>query len=182
MNKKILSLSAALVLTLSLAACSKAPTETTSPSGTTVPGTTAPVETTKPTQTPPPETTVPETTAPETTQQVLVDEEDFTVKITGFDPKDLLGFSMELFLENKDDEDLMFSLRDVSINDFMIDPLWAAEVTAGKKANESVTFLKSELEKNGIESVQSITFTLVVYESNNAASDDRFEKTFTVNP
>ena len=177
MNKKLFTLGTALVLALSLAACGEAATETTIPSGSTTPGTTAPAETTKPQ-----ETTQPETTAPQSSEQVLADSEDFTVKLKGFNPNDLLGFSMELFLENKDDESLMFSIRDVSVNSFMIDPLWASEVASGKKANESVTFLASELEKNDIESVQEISFTLVVYESDDMSAEYKLEKTFTVNP
>lgn len=178
MNKKILTMGAALVLTLSLAACSgNADSETTVPSTGTVPTTTAPAATTQPQ-----ETTVPETTAPEQSETVLVDNEDITVKLKGFNPNDLLGFSMELFLDNKQDESLMFSARNVSVNGFMIDPFWASEVAAGKKANESVTFLSSELEKNGIETVEEITFTLVVYESDDMTAEYLLEQTFTVNP
>lgn len=177
MCKKMMILSAALVLTLSLAACSKAEGETTFPSGTTAPSTTAPAITTKPQ-----ENTQPETTAPQNSEQILADSEDFAVKLKGFNPDDLLGFSMELFLENKDDESLMFSIRDVSVNSFMIDPFWASEVAAGKKANESVTFLSSDLEKNGIETVEEISFTLVVYESDDMSAEYKLEKTFTVNP
>ena len=177
MNKKLFTLGIALVLTLSLAACGEAVTETTIPSGSTTPSTTAPAETTKPQ-----ETTQPETTAPQNSERVLVDSEDFTVKLKGINPDDLLGFSMELFLENKDDESLMFSIRDVSVNSFMIDPLWASEVASGKKANESVTFLASELEKNDIETVQEISFTLVVYESDDMSAEYKLEKTFTVHP
>lgn len=177
MCKKLMILSAALVLTLSLAACSKATDETTFPSGSTAPSTTAPVGTTKPE-----ETTQPETTAPQSSEKVLAENDDFTVMLKGFNPDDLLGFSMELFLENKDDESLMFSVRDVSVNSFMIDPFWASEIAAGKKANESVTFLSSDLEKNGIEKVEEITFTLVVYESDDMSAEYKLEQTFTVNP
>lgn len=177
MCKKILTFGAALALILTMSACGKAESETTFPSGSTAPSTTAPAETTKPQ-----ETTQPETTAPQNSERVLADSEDFTVKLKGFNPDDLLGFSMELFLENKDDESLMFSIRDVSVNSFMIDPLWASEVAAGKKANESVTFLASELEKNDIETVQEISFTLVVYESDDMSAEYKLEKTFTVNP
>ena len=174
MCKKILIMIAAMAVILSLAACGSS-TETTVPSGST-----APSVTTKPTE--PTVSTIPETTAPAVTETVLVDSEDCVVKVTGFDPKDFMGFSMKLFLENKEDENLMFTIRDASINGFMIDPLWASEVAAGKKANEIVTFLKTDLEKNGIETVEEITFTLVVYESDEITTEHLVEKTFTVKP
>jgi outer membrane lipopolysaccharide assembly protein LptE/RlpB len=174
MCKKILTLITSMAVILLLAACGSS-SETTVPSGSTTPSVaTKPVQTTV--------STTPETTAPAVTESLLVDSEDCIVKVTGFDQNDLLGFSMKLFIENKEDENLMFSIRDASVNGFMIDPFWANEVAAGKKANETVTFLKSDLEKNGIETVEEITFTLVVYESDEITTEHLVEKTFTVKP
>jgi outer membrane lipopolysaccharide assembly protein LptE/RlpB len=174
MCKKILTVITSMAVILLLAACGSS-SETTVPSGSTTPSVaTKPVQTTV--------STTPETTAPAVTESLLVDNEDCIVKVTGFDQNDLLGFSMKLFIENKEDENLMFSIRDASVNGFMIDPFWANEVAAGKKANETVTFLKSDLEKNGIETVEEITFTLVVYESDEITTEHLVEKTFTVKP
>ena len=74
MNKKLFTLGIALVLTLSLAACGEAVTETTIPSGSTTPSTTAPAETTKPQ-----ETTQPETTGPAVTDSIPAETESTPV-------------------------------------------------------------------------------------------------------
>ena len=181
MCKKILAMSAALVLTLSMAACGNAGTETTVPSGTTEPS-----SATQPSQsTPSTETTVPETTVatePVASEIVLVDNEACTVKVTGFDPNGILGYGVKFFLENKIDESLMFSVKDVSVNGFMIDPFWASEVAGEKKANETITFLANDFKENGVETVSEITFTLTVYESDDVLSDNIVEETFTVKP
>ena len=181
MCKKMIAMSAALALTLSLAACGKAESETTIPSGSTAPSaTTQPSETTRPS-----ETTVPETSGQAEVafeELVLVDNDNCTVKVVGIEEDGLFGYGVKLFLENKTQQNLMFSTTDVSVNGFMVDPLWAATVSAGKKANETVTFLSSDFETNGIKTVEEITFTLNVYDNDNILSGNLLEEIFTINP
>ena len=76
----------------------------------------------------------------------------------------------------------MFSVDDVSVNGFMCDPFWASTVSAGKKANEKITFSEKSFEENGIEAVEEITFTLHVYDSNDFSADSVLKKTFTIQP
>ena len=181
MCKKFMAMSAALVLTLSMAACGNSGSETTVPSGSNSPSvTTQPIETTQPT-----ETTQPETSgAPEAAfeELVLVDSENCTVKVTGIEEDGLFGYGIQVFLENRTEKNLMFSVSDVSVNGYMIDPFWATTVASGKKANETITFLSDDFEKNGIEAVTDITFTLNVYDNDDILADDLVEETFTINP
>lgn len=135
----------------------------------------------------PVQTTAPPTTAqPETTprfhETVLVDDDNCTVIIKGIDPDNLFGYTLNVYLENKTDKELMFSVDDVSVNGFMCDPFWASTVSAGKKANEQINFLESEFEKNGIQEVKEISFTLNVYDSNDWTDEYLVEKIFTVTP
>ena len=115
-------------------------------------------------------------------EQVLVEDENITVKITGTQEDSLWGYTVKIYLENKTDKELMFSVDDVSVNGFMCDPFWASTVAAGKKANEKITFSESAFKENGIEAVEEISFTLHVYDSNDLAADSLLKKTFTVNP
>ena len=182
MCKKFLVMGTALVLTLSLAACGKAEGETSVPSGTT----TAPSVTTQPSvTTEPTETTIPETTGESEVafeELVLVDNEDCTFKVVGIEENGMFGYGVKVFLENKTDDNLMFSVSDVSVNGFMIDPFWASTVAAGKMANEQITFLESDFETNGIEKVDEITFTLRVYDNDDLTEEDVLKETFTINP
>jgi hypothetical protein len=59
----------------------------------------------------------------------------------------------------------MFSLDDVSVNGYMVDPFWATEVAAGKKSNNDVTFSSEAFEEIGIETADEIAFTLNVYDA-----------------
>ena len=173
MMKKLIVILAALALIVS-AGCAAAPVETT----------TKPVmQTTVPTTevTTVPETTIPETTAP-VTELTLVDDENCTVIIKGYDADALLGYGVNVYLENKTDKELVFSLGEVSVNGYMCDPFWATTVSAGKKANEQITFFESDLEANGIENVEEISFTLNVYDNADWLAEYLVKESFTVNP
>ena len=124
---------------------------------------------------------MPETTAP-VAELTLVDDENCTVIIKGYDEDALLGYGVNVFLENKTDKELMFSVGEVSVNGYMCDPFWAQVVSAGKKANEQIIFFESDLVANGIENVTEITFTLNVYDNGDWLSEYLVKEVFTVNP
>ena len=174
MFKKLLVTLATLALLFS-AGCAAPSTETT-----TKPAPETTVPTTEDTTTVP-ETTVPETTTP-AAEVILVDDKNCTVIVKGYDENALLGYAVNVFIENKTDKELMFSVSEVSVNGYMCDPFWAKTVSAGKKANEQITFFESDFESNGIEIVEDITFTLKVYDSNDWTADKLVEQTFTINP
>ena len=173
--KKFLTIIAVLALVLTMVACSSAGSDT--ETGTDPVTTTSPLQTTVPAT-----TTQPETTALKFEQITLVDNENCTVIVKSIDPDNLFGYTLNVFLENKTDKELMFSVDDASVNGYMCDPFWVSTVSAGKKANKQISFSESDLEANGITEVTDITFTLNVYDNSDWTADYLVEETFTVNP
>ena len=175
---KIFALIAVMALAVSMAACSSsADAETSQPEGSTAATTTPSTQsTTKPST----QATTAPTTEPASKEIVLADTDDVTVKITGVDEKGMLGYALNVYLENNTDLELMFTVENVSVNGFMVDPMWADTVDAGKKANETISFLKSDFEKNGIETVEEITLTLRIYDNNDWTAEDIFKDTVTI--
>ena len=167
MNKKFTSATVAALLAASLAACGGTPAPETRPAPTT-----APTETTL-------EVTQPAIVFEET---VLVDNEHCTFKITAIEENNLLGYTLKAFLENKTEKELMFSLSNVSVNGFMCDPVWAASVSAGMKANENIRFSESDFLSNRISQVTEIQFALDVYDSNDWNAAHLVSETFTLYP
>lgn len=172
--KKIFALCAAAALVFSLAACQSSPDEETSTTGSTA--------ATKPSTQATTETTAPATTAPAFQEIVLADNDDVTVKIVAVEEDNLWGYTLKAFLENKTDKKLMFTMDNVSVNGFMCDPFWATVVDSGKKANDDISFSDSDFEKNGIEAVEEITFTLRIYDNDDWMADDIFNETITIKP
>lgn len=173
---KILSMIAVAALVFTMVACSSTGSDVET-------GTDPIVTTTTPVQTTVPATTTqPETTVPLFSEITLVDNENCTVIVKSVDPDNLFGYTLNVYLENKTDMELMFSVDKVSVNGFMCDPFWASTVSAGKKANQQISFSKSDFEANGITEVTDISFTLNVYDNNDWTADYLVEETFTVNP
>lgn len=113
---------------------------------------------------------------------VLVDNDEITVIATGFDPGSVWGYTMNLYLVNKTDKTLMFSLENVSVNGLMVDPFWACDVIGNKVAFSSVSWNSSDFEENDITTVEEIEFSLRVSDYEDWSANDLFNEVLTVNP
>lgn len=109
---------------------------------------------------------------------VFVDDENCMFKITGIEEDDIFGYTLKADLENKSDKNMMFSIKDASVNGYMCDPFWATSVQSGKKAKSDISFYNSSFEELGIEEVEEIEFTLRVYDKDDWMADPFVEDTF----
>ena len=75
-------------------------------------------------------------------------------------------YTINCFVENKTDRDLLVSWDNVSVNGMMVDPFWASAISAGKMLYTTVNFYRDDLAAQGIENVTEIEFTLVAYDYN----------------
>jgi len=61
-------------------------------------------------------------------------------------------------LENDGDTGITVQTRNFSVNSVMIDTMMSADVQPGKKSNDSITMMGSDLENNGITSIEELVF------------------------
>ncbi len=113
---------------------------------------------------------------------ILFDDENCTMIVTGFSSGTIWGYSANVYLVNKTDETLMFSVGDAAINGFMCDPFFATTVAPGKQCITSINWTKDALKENDITQVEKITLPIRVYEAADWLGDDLINKTFTLNP
>lgn len=111
---------------------------------------------------------------------ILIDNDYITAIATGYEEDDLWGYTVNLFLINKTDNEIMFSADDVSVNGIMCDPFFAETVSAGKCSFSSMSFSDTTLEENGIESIEEIEFNLSAYDLNNFMSDGFADEKITL--
>lgn len=117
---------------------------------------------------------------PAATDHVLVDDDNCSVIITGYEPDNSWGYAMKLYLVNKTDRDMVFSVDDSSVNGIMCDPFWADIVCAGKASYSTVLWDKNALAENDITEVKEISLPLRVYadeDIGNPYVDETFELT-----
>lgn len=115
-------------------------------------------------------------------ETVVVDNDQVSFIILGTSTDSIWGYTLICYLENKTDKTLMYSWNDVSVNGFMADPYWASDVAPGKKSYCSISFSNSEFEKNGITEVNSIEYSLRIFDSDDWLADDVYNGTNTYTP
>lgn len=113
---------------------------------------------------------------------VVIDNEYVTVIVTGYENDDIWGYTVNLFLLNKSDKNVMFSVDDASVNGYMADPFYATSVSAGKCAFSSMAWSDTTFEENGITDVEEIELTFRVYDQDNWLGDDFANQTVTLKP
>lgn len=114
--------------------------------------------------------------------QVLIDNEKCKVTFIGTENDPIWGYTLNLYLENKSDSSVMFSVEDVSVNGYMIDPFWAKTVSAGNVAFSGISFSTSALEENNIETVEAIELTIRANNDEDYSANDYAKETVTINP
>ncbi len=148
-------------------------TNTVPPSGTATPTSSAPTATPKPT----------DTILYTIKNEVVVDTEYCSFAIMSAEEDHIWGPTLKVLCENKTEgQTLMFSVDDVSVNGYMVDPFWSSSVAAGKKDSSSISFSHSSLQENGLTSLDEVEFSLRIYDYDDWTADHLIDQRFTVYP
>lgn len=80
------------------------------------------------------------------------------VRIVGkyVDEDSIWGNGIVLYLENNTDQNIIVQVDDMSVNGFMMTPYLSSTIYANKKAIDDITLMQSELDENGIDSVEDV--------------------------
>ena len=104
-----------------------------------------------------------------------------TAMIYAGEGTDWMGrYEISVYLKNDTDRNAMFSVDDVSVNGFMMNPYWAKEMPARSQAISTITWSKDDFEENGIVDVSEIEMKVRVYDSENWTADDFFNSVVTI--
>ncbi len=152
MFRKFTLPAAALLLALSLTACTSPQTgdESQSQEDQT---TTAPVTSQKPSEENKPTKVTVEKT-------VIYDSNDCKVTINSLDYDGLLGPELKVTLENNSNRDITVQVQNFSVNDLMVETYFSATVAAGKKSNDAITIAENDLERSEITQMKNLEFIL----------------------
>ncbi len=97
-------------------------------------------------------------------EQVLWENDVCVITALAFETDSIWGDELKVQIENKSDKVIHVGSDALIVNDYMITDLFAAEVAAGKKTNEKIDLMSSQLEAAGIENVGKIELYLYYYE------------------
>jgi len=94
---------------------------------------------------------------------LLVDESDIKITAKSLSYDSLMGTELKLLIENNSDSNLTIQCRNSSVNGYMIDSMMSVDVASGKKANDSITFLDSDLDLCDIDTIADIEFSFHIF-------------------
>lgn len=94
------------------------------------------------------------------------------IRIVGktVDENSFWGTAILLYLENNSGKNIGISVDDMSINGFMMNPLFSTTVYAGKKSIDDITVFSSDLEENGIEIIEEVELKFHIYDADSYAT------------
>ncbi len=98
-------------------------------------------------------------------EQVLLEQSGIKITATEYVSDSIWGDGIKLLLENNSDKTVMVGCKALIVNNYMITDLFASEVAAGKKANETMYLSSSALKAAGIDTVGQIEVYFHVYDS-----------------
>ena len=75
------------------------------------------------------------------------------------------GTAILLYSENTSGKNVGISVEEMSINGFMMNPLFATTVYDGKMSLDEITIFSSELEENGIEEIEEVELKFHIYDN-----------------
>ena len=89
------------------------------------------------------------------------------IRIVGktVDEDSFWGTAILLYIENNSGKNVGISVDDLSINGFMMTPMFSTQVYDGKMAFKNIDILSSELKDNGIESIDEVELKFRIYDA-----------------
>ena len=95
-------------------------------------------------------------------ETVLYDQDGVRITATGLDMQAVLGPELSFQVENNTQQNLVVQPEWCTVNGYMMSDLFSADVAAGKKANDTMYFPSSSLERCGIDTVTDIAMELKI--------------------
>lgn len=97
-------------------------------------------------------------------ETVLFEQEGVRVTAKGITDDAFFGKGIEVLIENDSERNIGVQCNSIVVNNYMIDDLFSSTVAAGKKANETITLLSTNLEEAGIQTISEINISFHVFD------------------
>ena len=129
------------------------------------------------------ENAVPFVREAEATDKVIADNDMVTVIVTGVRENDTFeAQDLCFYFVNKTDKEIMFTIEDVSVNGYMMDPFFATTVNPGFSRFADASWFDDELSDHGIDKITEIEFTFVSRDANDWDAEDIINEKVIYNP
>ena len=114
-------------------------------------------------------------------ENIIYTSENIKVTYLGTENNKVFGPELKLKIENLSEQNISLSIKNSSVNGIMIDAVFYADITPGKTANKSVTFLINNLADNNITEIDTFEFSFNIYNSDTLENIENTDM-ITINP
>ncbi len=97
--------------------------------------------------------------------EVVYDQNGIKITTKSLDNDSFFGPKLKLLIENDSEKNITVQARNVSVNGYMVSALMSADVAAGKKTNDDLTFMESSFEDCGITTIANIELNFHIFDS-----------------
>lgn len=118
----------------------------------------------------------------EDSDTVLVDDDNVSVIVTGYEEDDIWGYTVKMFMVNKTGKRLMYAVEDASVNGYMADPFYANSLEPNTCEFTDMSWSDTALEEISVDKVENIEFKLMIYDEDDFGADHLVDETITLKP
>ena len=104
-------------------------------------------------------------TTPADTGTELYNADGIRIVGKAVDENSFWGTAILLYCENNSGKNVGISVEEMSINGFMMNPVFTTSVYDGKMSIDDVTIFTSDLEDNGIETIEEVELKFHIYDA-----------------
>lgn len=98
-------------------------------------------------------------------EQILYDAEGVTITAKSLEEGGIFGPEIQLLIENNSEQDICVQIRNGSVNGYMVDYQMSADVPAGKKVNDGISLMQTDLDDAQIEEISALEFSFHIFDS-----------------
>lgn len=95
---------------------------------------------------------------------VLLDQDGLVITAKELIDDSIWGKGLKVLIENNSEENLGVQCKSLIVNNYMIEDLFSCSIAAGKKSNETIYLLSTELEAAGIDTISDIIVSFHVFD------------------
>lgn len=122
------------------------------------------------------------TRKPVDTDQVIVDNDQVSITVIGYEQNEYMGYQAKLFLVNKTEANVTFGAEQVSLNGIMADPYFSAELSPGQSAFTAIQWDLYLLEEYEMSQVEEISMVLFAYDQDAWSGEYLANESVVLNP
>ena len=93
---------------------------------------------------------------------VIYEKDGIRIIDKGLTTDEFFGPEIRVYIENNTAKAVTVQVQNVSVNGFMVEPIFSSDISSGKKINDGIMFI--DLEENEIEKIKDAELSFIIFD------------------